>query len=212
VSVLDNSWTARTALVRAAEVLRREGLRSLWFKVLGETVYRRLRLYELPLTEESPPLATPPELEFRFLDESDLEAYAAFRPDRDLEEARARLRRGDRCFAALEGGSIVAARWLATGEAEIEYLACTVRVREGSVYRYDSFTDPRYRGRGVIGVTGARLAPELWASGVRRIVGAAMPENRAGVRVFEKEGFRPFAKLGYVRIGRRRWDFGPQTL
>ena len=51
-------WTVRSALRRAVEVLRDEGPRVLWFKVLGETVYRRLTLVELSLASP-PPLREP---------------------------------------------------------------------------------------------------------------------------------------------------------
>jgi hypothetical protein len=39
-------WTAVRVWHRAKQVLREEGLKSLWFKILGETVYRRLLLLE----------------------------------------------------------------------------------------------------------------------------------------------------------------------
>ncbi len=38
---LADRWTWPQILKRAAEVRREEGLKSLWFKILGETVYRR---------------------------------------------------------------------------------------------------------------------------------------------------------------------------
>src|SRR5207302_3972274 len=42
-------WTFATALVRAVQVAREEGVRSLWFKALGETIYRRLAIVVLDL-------------------------------------------------------------------------------------------------------------------------------------------------------------------
>ena len=50
-SFLGRSWTWRQILKRAAEVIREEGLRSLWFKILGETACRRVMLMERPLNE-----------------------------------------------------------------------------------------------------------------------------------------------------------------
>lgn len=42
VAPLEKKWTWQQILQRASEILRQEGLKSLWFKVFGETVYRRM--------------------------------------------------------------------------------------------------------------------------------------------------------------------------
>ena len=47
----ENSWTWRQAWRRALEVLQQDGPQSLWFKVLSETVYRRVILLERLLDE-----------------------------------------------------------------------------------------------------------------------------------------------------------------
>jgi RimJ/RimL family protein N-acetyltransferase len=206
------AWTPRRALARAVQVVRNEGLRALWFKAVGETVYRRLVLFETVLDEPPEPAASSRPLEFRFLSEADVDEYARLRPDRAPVEAAARLHRGDRCYGAWYGPRIVAARWITEGETEIEYLARRVVFAERTVYRYDAYTSPDYRGRGIIGAVGTRLIREIWAEGTRRVIGTSLPENLPSRRMLEKEGLRPLAKIGYVKLGRRRWNFGPDTI
>jgi RimJ/RimL family protein N-acetyltransferase len=203
-----HAWTLRSALARALDVLRREGVRALWFKVLGETVYRRLLLLERELYEPALVLEASVPLEFGFLSEDDLDEYASLRTDRDPNVAAGRLRRGDRCFVARHDGKIVAALWVATGEAEFEYLDRRIRLAEGEAQRYDSFTSPDLRGRGVIAAVGTRLDRELLEENVRRVRGTALPENAAALRALAKGGYRPVGKIGYVKLGPWRRDFG----
>ena len=43
----ENTWTLKQILMRSFEVLREEGVKSLWFKILGEIFYRRVVVVEL---------------------------------------------------------------------------------------------------------------------------------------------------------------------
>jgi hypothetical protein len=92
--------------------------------VLGETVYRRMTLLEIPLTPPPSVTATPPALGFRFLDTATVPAYLRLRPDFSREQVERRLEDGDRCFVVERSGELVSARWLAVGRAWVEYLGC----------------------------------------------------------------------------------------
>jgi RimJ/RimL family protein N-acetyltransferase len=201
-------WTLRSALARGRDVLQREGVRALWFKALGETVYRRLLLLERELDDAPRVLDASVPLEFGFLSEADIDEYAALRGDRDPAVAAGRLRRGDRCFVARHEGRLVAALWVATGEAEFEYLGRRLRLGENEAQRYDSFTAPELRGRGVIAAVGTRLDRQLREENIRRVRGTALPENAAALRALAKGGYRPIGKIGYVKLGPWRRDFG----
>jgi hypothetical protein len=199
-------WTVRSAFRRALEVLRDEGFRALWFKVLGETVYRRLTLFELSL--ESPPRIREPAvgLAFGFIDPGD-EALQALLPGLTRAEIDRRLTRGDRCFVAWDEGRIVSARWIAADRAWVEYLDRDMELQSDEVYLYETYTAPDYRGLTVSGAAGTRLARFLAAEGYRRIVGGVVPENHAALRTAAKTGYREVGRMGYMRLGPWRHDF-----
>ena len=180
-------------------------MRALVVRAASETCYRRLILFEHDLRE---PLAVDvaPDLEFRFLDEQDLDAYETLRPG-TARQAADRLASGDRCFAAWRDGRLVAVRWLATGSPHVEYLGVQLRLADGEVYHYDTFTDPSERRRGISLASQARLFEALRRDGNRRALRAVLPENRAAVGDATRAGFRPCGRIGYVGLGRWRRAF-----
>ena len=183
------------------EILAEEGLRRLVFKILGETVFRRLHLFERPLVP-LPSLRGPGiELEYGFLSEADVGKLESLGWDLRPEEAVARLRRGERCFVAFHGERVVSARWLATGTAFIEYLAGEARLGDGEVYLYEAYTAPEYRKLGVYGAASTRLARLLAAEGRVRTVAAVPPDDPAAVRACEAAGYSRAGTVGYVALG-----------
>jgi GNAT superfamily N-acetyltransferase len=186
-------------------VLREEGPRALWFKLLGETVYRRLRLVQLR-PEEAVRVDSDLALGLRFLEQADADDYARLRPGVAATAVRQRLEH-EQCFGAWHDGRLVSARWVASGSAEIEYLGRVLALAEGEVWISDTFTDPAYRGHDVSPAAGAALARALAAEGVVRQLGGVLPENPLGVRAYEQAGYRRVGTVGYLRIGPWRRDF-----
>jgi GNAT superfamily N-acetyltransferase len=196
----------RTRWSRAGEVLRQNGPRQLWFRALGELGYRRQLVTELLLPAAGADVAQRPEAEARFLGDAELDAYATLHGASD--EARERFARGDRCFGIWLDGRLVSTRWLATGTARLGYLGREVPLAPGDVYIYETYTEPGHRGRGISGIAGAIVPATLAAEGARRMVGVLEPENTRGIRANEKAGYRIVGKIGYVRLGPWRRDFG----
>ena len=101
---------------RALEILRHEGLVALYFRVLGETVYRRLLVFETDLTTTS--FAHDPRC--RWLRSDEAGAYARFHSVIPEVEVRRRLAGGQRCFVSvLAGGGIAHGVWVTVGPAWI---------------------------------------------------------------------------------------------
>jgi RimJ/RimL family protein N-acetyltransferase len=203
-------WTPGAALRRAVEVARNEGGRSLVFRLLAETFYRRLLVFELELAGRPPAAKPPADLSFGWLEENRVIEYERLRPGRG-GQALARLREGHSCFGTWFAGELVGARWLATGSPFVEYLDLSLPLAEGDVYHYDSFTSPKQRRRGLSTISQAKLAEVVERDGRRRIIRAVLPENRAAVRDAEKAGFRRQGSVGFVRLGpwRREFRHGP---
>lgn len=193
-------WTPADAIARALDVVRTEGPRSLVFRVLAETFYRRLLLFEQELDGRERLAEIPADLSFGWVDESRLVEYEQLRPG-GASQAAARLLAGHRCFGTWLEGELVAARWIARGSPPVEYLDLSLSLGEGEVYHYDSFTSPSQRRRGLSVVSQAQLADVLEREGRQRIVRAVLPENRAAVRDAEKAGFRRRGRIGFVRFG-----------
>jgi ubiquinone/menaquinone biosynthesis C-methylase UbiE/L-amino acid N-acyltransferase YncA len=194
---------------RALEVLRQEGLRALWFKSLGETVYRRVWTVERSLDGPwRPPPELPPTVELGELAEEDLEAHQRLRQDTGLQDLRRRFAAGERCFVARENGRILHAAWLATGRAHIEYLDRTVELAPGEVYVSAAFSAPDARRRTYSVAVADAIARRMREEGQRRLLGVVVPENLAGRRAFPRWGYRRLGWMRTLRLGRRRRHFG----
>jgi L-amino acid N-acyltransferase YncA len=197
----------RAALARGREVLRQEGLRGLWFKILGETVYRRLLLVERPLHEPVPEVKARVPVQIGLLHKNETGEYREFRPETAEAEIRSRLESGQWCFVARHQGRIVSARWAAADRVWIDYLSCELTLAAGEAYPYDLFTSPDFRGRAVSPVTSAEMLRYFQRAGYRRMVGTVLPGNQASLRASAKTGYRPYGLIGYVKIGPWKWRF-----
>ncbi len=192
---------------RAWEVLRREGPRSFFFKVLGETVYRRLLVIEREIGH--PPVVDRCRIpvSYECLDSGALAEYGRFRPDADLENIRRRLEGGQECFVARHEGAIIHACWTATRYARIDYLDCEVALTPEAVYVYEVFTAPEFRGQAVSSGRSAHMERVLERQGAKRLVAAVWPENRAASRSRSKAGYSTTGKIGYWRLRHRKRFF-----
>jgi pyroglutamyl-peptidase len=181
-------------------VLREDGIRSLWFKSLGELGYRRLLLYELPLNTR---IATRPatvELSVTPMSPSDVDEYTQFRPRTDAARLRARLSGGQSGLVARSGERIVHVTWVARGHVRMGYLDTPLALRSDEAM-LEIYTDRDHRSLGIATAVCSQMLRELQSQGIRRALVLISPENAPSKRVFAKLGYR---KLGTVR----RFSFG----
>jgi ribosomal protein S18 acetylase RimI-like enzyme len=196
---LEQKWTPGAVLRRAKVILWDEGPRSLFFKVLGESVYRRLQFTELRFDEVGP--ATLGDHELVKLDQSSFAGYLKVRTDLDEHKIDERLRRGDECYAIFVDGEIAQTCWLAArGSARVGYLDCEIRLGARDVYVYEFLVHPVYRRRKLFPAALSRLVVEYRRRGYERIVWAWMPENARAVSVARHWPFRSLGMLGYWKI------------
>ena len=204
-------------------MLREEGLRELWMRVVGETFYRRMLLLHDTI-ENAPamPGVSNEAVEFRPLEAHEMEGYFRLRPDQTEAEIRSRLDEGQVCFAAIEDGRVLQASWLAlAGAAWNEYLDSQVPLGPDEAYAYDWYAAPTDRGRTLfrdqISATFSyffdpenrrRWFPQLPAApdAGYGFVAAFHIENGVWA-LFVRMGWRPKEIIGYVGFGRLKWRF-----
>jgi len=192
---------AQGVLHRAAQIRREEGWLVLWFRILGETIYRRLLVLERSLDDPPPDWRAHCPLQTRWLRPEEASAYASL--DGALREAEVakRLSEGRRCWIAEAGGRIVSGWWVASSKAWIEYLKLDLPLAPGEAYLYQSYTPPELRGRNFSTAGLAAAVRALKEEGFRRALLCIQPDRAIAFPPPLKNGFVPVAWLGWVRCG-----------
>ena len=196
-----SAYPTGNVIRRALLTLRNEGLKSFWFKLLGECGYRRLLLVERPL--DCPVADFTPDLpvDVAMLAQDEVDDYLVFRPGTTRREIAGRLRSGDMCFVARREGRIVAAAWVATHPVWVPFLGCRIDVTPDEAHIYDKFTLPAYRGHGIANAVRTYHLKHLRRAGLLRATGAVLPENVSSLRDDTKGGFRVYGVLGRIKLG-----------
>lgn len=208
---------------RAWRVLRSQGIRGAWIKLLDVTLHRRLLVLECPIDEARAfqPAGFDGPVTHGFLTRVGIDDYLAFRmsEEDDIDSAEApfskahgeriegRLEAGCACFTASNQGGMVAGVWAAVGGGDVDYLRCAVRLDPQAVYLHDLYTRPSQRGLGLAPGLMHGMAEHFQAAGCRRLVALVLPENEASLRSLARVGFRRVGRAGYWGFGRLRWLF-----
>jgi hypothetical protein len=187
---------------RVIDALRHGGVRELWWRALGVTVYRRLQLYLRDV--DAPHEPGPPDVVVRLLD--DVDDYLAARSGAPRAEVERRLARGDVCGIGWLGDEVVGTRWLSFGVAEIEYLDLAFEIAPSLGYVYDVWTRPDQRGSGVNRSLSTWSANVIRERGGRYSFSAILAENRGGSSIPGTLPMRPAGTLGCLRLLGRRID------
>ena len=171
-------------------------------RALARAGVRRAVLYERHLDHSGAPRRSAT-LEHGWLDRSGIARLAGAMEQRP-DELLARLDRGERCFGSRQNGRVVAARWATHGAVEADYLRIGLRLPDGDAWIFDSWTDPRERGRGVAREASAALGAALAAEGTTRFVVIVMNGNRAGHAAVLRSGYRRLGTITTIRTSPRR--------
>lgn len=192
------------------EVLRREGARRLLARaatVVCGTVYRRVVLVAVDLTQELPDGPCDVPIEIRLLQAEDAEAYARFRSGTEPDRVARRLDEGHVCVAAWLEGEIVTAQWYAFGRNRLDAIGRPLDLAEDEVYAYDSYTAEPLRGRRLATARAIWACRYLRGAGYRRTLGYIAPQNRPAFGPPRRVEARELGTAGFVRLGPWRRDF-----
>jgi RimJ/RimL family protein N-acetyltransferase len=209
-----NRWTLPSIMRRVVEISREDGPLVLFWKVLGETVFRRLRCFERSLWDPIPPASPIPGVTVGELPAERWGELQQVRPEMSLEEIARRVRRGERCFIASARGRIVHVRWVSFEKAWCEELGAEIPLAPNAAFPHKSFTTPEMRRCGLATEVSKFCLQSLRQAGFQRMVAVVDAENQAGLRAVEKAGYHPAGWLAVLRLGPWRhlirWN-GPRS-
>jgi RimJ/RimL family protein N-acetyltransferase len=203
-SIHKASWKPKEVLGRAREVLKKEGIKSLWFKTIGEICYRRAYLYQAWIDSLLTHPTTVDALAISPLTSKQLPIFIDFQPDVSIQEAEARLHKGHLAFVVWVDESPVHISWASPEKAEMGYLFYTLVLPSDAVYIYNAYTKPEYRGRHLSSARFRWSLPYLQNLGFQRLIAIAMPENQPAINAIQRSGYEP---IGIIRT----WFMGQHT-
>lgn len=186
---------------RANENARGDGHHPFSLKRFTAKFHRRGVILERRLDEPIRDITPRCSVEFGPLRQSDIEEFSGFQPDRRREHIELRMSTGDLCFAARHGGALASTTWACRSKHWVPDLHFMWQVAPREVYLYDSYTDPRFRGRGIATALDAHVLRYFLGLDVDRALTAIAPENTASIRSKTKVGFRPCGDLRCLSIG-----------
>jgi len=121
-------------------------------------------------------------------------------PDpRSRQVLRARWHRGDVCLVARQSHRIISFAWLTKGPWHLRDANLRVDLAPTDGIIYDFFTDPAFRGQGVMQATIRAAADLARQRGYRRIYARAERANAGSIAAMERVGFRQIATITTTR-------------
>jgi len=115
-------------------------------------------------------------------------------------KARERFEAGHFCFIAEENGRIVNYTWVCFYEAYIDELELRIRIDRDSAYRYDGYTDPEYRGMGILPKVLMSSSDYLFRNGIKTIYDLVGANNFPSIRSHQKIGSRKMGQVTLLRL------------
>ena len=189
---------------QGAQALREEGVAGLcvrFFQWLG--VYRHLIVSTVIDHHLRDPAGIP--ILCEPLDDDELDEYLTFRPDQTRFDVEARLKSGGLCHVARHEGRVVAACWTARERAWIDYVGCEILLADDTLYHYDEYVMPKFRGLRIPGAVADRRLTTQEQLGYAHGLATFWPENRAAIRRAEHRGNATVGTLQCFQLGPWRY-------
>ena len=144
----------------------------------------------------------PENLRWAPIDDNAIRQFAEIRSPLSLAEVRRRLDERQECLVGWLGSTLVHYRWETMQPAYLPYLDTVFSPGEGEILVVESFTAPRYRGRGIHGLATARMLARARARGASRSIAFIASWHAPALRVSLRQASGRVA--GIVT----RWDLG----
>jgi GNAT superfamily N-acetyltransferase len=179
----------KRALYRA-----RTKLESLFHIVFGDTyLFRTYFFFEKQTSKVHVKKVN--EVEIRPFQPNDLPKLKKFIGPR----AEKRLKNGDVCFIAEKEADIVHYEWICFNEHETG-LQRKIRVGPNSAYLYDTYTVPKYRGKGINPAVYTNVVNYLSQRGIKEIYFIILSNNYISLRTSQKATPRKIGEVTLIKL------------
>jgi len=179
----------------------KDRLEQVWFKILAATVYRRVLLLERRLDRRMPTILPRVDVTIDCLDDTHMAEYLQLQPKGQESLIHNRFRHGHTCFAARYEGRLIAVAWATPHRINMSYVSLVMPLPGGSIYFYESFTEPGFRGLSIQVALCAHMMRYFGAKGFQRAVTGVVPENEPSRRVYAQCGFQPYKMIRFIKAG-----------
>ncbi len=193
---------------RTSYILRKEGWRALisrGISFVGSVLFSHghFYIYEKELSTADEQIALQPRIDCTpkiISSPAELDDLEARGYDFRAMRFRPKLNKGAIAFCLFVGQELASVTWVAPNrqaKALIDCIPFTVDFAGGEVCSGDSFTDPSYRGKGLLGYTYCHILPYLVRCGIRR--------DRFSIEVSNTASRTAHARLNPRVTGRGRY-------
>ena len=179
----------------------KDRLERVWFKILSATVYRRVLLLERTLDGRIPKILPRVGVTIDCLDDTHMAEYLQLQPKGQEVLIQDRFNQGHTCFAARYEGRLRAVAWANPHRIHMSYVSLVMPLPEKSIYFYELFTEPDFRGLSIQSALCAHMIRYFGAKGFQRAVTGIVPENEPSRRVYAQCGFQPYTMIRFVMAG-----------
>jgi len=189
------------SVTSSRDIVRPEGAKSIFFRLLGKLIYRRVLALECNFERQFTDISPKASVDIRKLGAEDTSAFVDFRSGPDRSVFLARLEQGHACYAATYDDRIASVSWIALNSATLWLLNANFRLERDELYVYDSYTHPDFRGQRLQGQIFEFIRREFTAAGIRRAITFVVPENVANLKSRARLGFTEIGMVRRVRLG-----------
>jgi len=180
----------------------KDRLEQVWFKTLAATVYRRVLLLERMLDGRIPMISPRVDVTIDCLDDTHMAEYLQLQPKGQELLIHDRFSHGHTCFAARYEGRLIGVAWATPHRIHMSpYVSLVMSLPDKSIYFYESFTEPGFRGLSIQIALCAHMIRYFGAKGFQRAVTGVVPENEPSRRVYVQCGFQPYKMIRFVMVG-----------
>jgi len=180
----------------------KDQLEQVWFKILAATVYRRVLLLERTLDGGIPMISPRVAVTIDCLDDTHMTEYLQLQPQGQELLIHNRFSHGHTCFGARYEGRLIAVAWATPHRIHMSpYVPLIMPLPDKSIYFYESFTEPGFRGLSIQVALCAHKMRYFGAKGFQRAVTGVVPENEPSRRVYAQCGFQPYEMIRFVMAG-----------
>lgn len=127
-------------------------------------------------------------------------------------EAEKRVKTGNLCFVACVGDEIAHYRWVAFGPTNVPQIWGKLRINRDSVYSFNAYTVPKYRGLGLAPFVFKKVLDYLNKKRVSKLYSLIDKRNKSALRAGQKQGYRLIGEIIFRKIlNFRTFKYNTQT-